>query len=116
MHETDLLPAEPAPDVAGPCETDPRGWPMALVAMALIGVAALRPAPAPEVPERVVGSRCESWMVDALPGIGPRTRERHRQHVRDGAPDALPVRARTIARQVFILPEPTTRSAALPAP
>lgn len=117
MIEPDLLPPEPPPvDQAEQRHVDPRGWPAAIIAMVAIGLWALRPAPAPTVPVRIATVDSTPWMVDALPGIGARTRERCWRAVQVGDLMALPERARPIAHQVFRPPDPATRSANPPAP
>jgi hypothetical protein len=104
MLEPHLLPSEHPPAHEETGEIDPRGWLMATVAMVLIGLWSMRPAPAPVVPERVDCALSEPWMVDALPGIGPRTRDRYWQIVRAGSLAGLPERSRTMARQAFRWP------------
>lgn len=112
MLEQDLLPAEPAPAIAEqPREIDPRGWLAVIVLMVLVGVWSSRPSPSPAIPDRITTSRCEPWMVDALPGIGARTRERYRRVVQAGDLSALPQRAQAIARQVFTWSDSPRRSA-----
>lgn len=112
MLERDLLPPEVVSvDDSLPTVVDTRGWLVAIVALVVIGLATLRPAPAPGIPERIANTRSEAWMVDALPGIGNRTRERHLQAVRDGRHTALPVRSQDVALQVFTWSTPTHTSA-----
>ena len=112
--EAGLLPPEPVPLAAdGAVAVDPRGWPALLVAMVLIAFWSLRPSPAPRVPDAVPCGAAAPWMVDALPGIGPRTRDTHWRQVRAGHQDQLPARARETARQVFSWP--ATSSGAAPA-
>lgn len=83
---------------------DSRGWVMVLVVMAIIGVFTLRSAPSPLVPNRIPVNTADAWMADALPGIGPKTRESMLQRIRLGSFDSLPARAQVIARQVFLQP------------
>lgn len=107
--ETSITPSEFA--VLQPVVTqhvDGRGGLAVIVAMALIGLISLRAAPAPTEPSRVALSAIgdnEAWMADALPGIGAKTREAMFHHLRAGHLEALPERARQMARQVFIIPE-----------
>lgn len=104
--EQGLLPPEPAfAVVVAPEEVDGRGWLMVMVAMVVIGLGSLRPSPVPAEPSRIPCAVSETWMADALPGIGVKTRELQLQKIRAGDIDALPERARAIARQVFITPE-----------
>lgn len=99
------MPPEPAVVVATmPKEIDGRGWLMVMVAMLVIGLAGLRPSPTPVEPRRVACTASEGWMADALPGVGVKTRDLQWQKIRSGEIAALPERARTIARQVFIWP------------
>lgn len=104
--EQDLIPPEPA--VASPASSlvDGRGWVMAVVAMVVIGVWTLRPAPAPSEPGRISAATSEPWMADALPGVGVKTRDEQWRRIRAGAIEALPERARAIAREVFTWPDP----------
>jgi hypothetical protein len=109
------------PDVERPITIgiDSRGWVMVLVAMVIIGVFTLRPAPSPLFPGRIQTNAAEAWMADALPGIGPKTRESMVHKIRLGAFDVLPARAQVIARQVFMLPaadQLPTGSSVLQAP
>lgn len=83
---------------------DSRGWVMVLVAMLIIGAFTLRSAPSPLVPNRIPVNTADAWMADALPGIGPKTRESMLQKIRLGAFDSLPARAQVIAHHVFIRP------------
>lgn len=111
MLERDLLPPDaPSVDESVPTVVDTRGWLVAMVALVVIGLVTLRSAPAPDIPERIANTQGEAWMVDALPGIGSRTRERHLQSVRDGRRAALPSRSQEVASQVFIWPTPTHTS------
>ena len=116
MIEADLLPVEPAavaPELTR--EVDPRGWVAVIIVLIVVGCWSLRPPPAPTIPQRIAIAQVEPWMVDALPGIGARTRERYWRLVRDGALTALPERARAIAHQVFTRGEAPTHSAPPPA-
>lgn len=99
------MPPEPAVVIATtPEEIDGRGWLMVMVAMVVIGLAGLRPSPTPIEPRRVACTASEAWMADALPGVGTKTRDLQWQRIRSGEIAALPERARTIARHVFIWP------------
>ena len=107
--ETSDIPSELAvfqPVVAE--HVDGRGGLAVIVAMALIGLISLRAAPAPTEPSRIALSALgenEVWMADALPGIGAKTRVAMFHQLRAGHLEALPERARQMARQVFIIPE-----------
>ena len=89
---------------------DGRGGFAVIVAMALIGMISLRAAPAPTEPSRVALADSEAWMADALPGIGAKTRVAMFHQLRAGHLEALPERARHMARQVFLIPESNERS------
>ncbi len=109
MIETSITPSDLVvlqPVVAE--HVDGRGGLVVIVAMALIGLVSLRAAPAPTEPSRValgaLGDN-EAWMADALPGIGAKTRAAMFHQLRAGHLEALPERARQMARQVFIIPE-----------
>jgi hypothetical protein len=103
--ESGLLPPDPTvlPPRSG-SEIDNRGWLMVIVAMVVIGWWSHRPVPAPAEPIRIPTAMSESWMADALPGIGAKTREAHWRHLRAGAISQLPERARAIARQILVWP------------
>ena len=109
MMETSITPADLAvlqPVVAE--HVDGRGGLVVIVAMVLIGLISLRAAPAPTAPSRIALSTLgdnEAWMADALPGIGAKTRVAMFHQLRAGHLEALPERARQMARQVFIIPE-----------
>ena len=89
---------------------DGRGGFAIIVAIALIGLISLRAAPAPTEPSRVALADSEAWMADALPGIGAKTRVAMFHELRAGHLEALPERARQMARQVFIIPEKSNGS------
>lgn len=114
MMETSITPSEFA--VLQPVVTqhvDGRGGLAVIVAMALIGLISLRPAPAPTEPSRVALGALgdsEAWMADALPGIGAKTRKAMFHQLRAGHLEALPERARQMARQVFTIPETNQQS------
>ena len=111
MIEADLLPTDPATHPSEPSRAiDARGWCAAIVLLALAGVWSLRTPPVPGIPQRIEVTQAEPWMVDTLPGIGARTRERYWRVVRTGVATALPERARAIARQVFTWPEGPRRN------
>ncbi len=98
---------------------DGRGWVMLLVALVAIGVSTMRPSPSPQEPDRIVVNSAEAWMADALPGIGPKTRESMLHKIRLGAFESLPTKAQQIARHVFMRPaegRPPTGSPAPQAP
>ena len=104
--ETSAIPSELAvlqPVVAE--HVDGRGGFAIIVAMAIIGLISLRAAPAPTEPSRVALADSEAWMADALPGIGAKTRVAMFHQLRAGHLEALPERARHMARQVFLIPE-----------
>ena len=109
MLETSITPSELAvlqPVVAE--HIDGRGGVAVIVAMVIIGLISLRAAAAPTEPSRVALSELgdnEVWMADALPGIGAKTRVAMFHQLRAGHLEALPERARQMARQVFIIPE-----------
>src|SRR5687768_6081546 len=109
--EQGLIPPDPvvAPP-AGPLGVDGRGWVKVLAAMVLIGLWGLRSPPSPGEPRRISNALSEPWMADALPGIGIKTRDGHRRNIRSGAIEALPERARVVARQVFTWPDPAPPS------
>jgi hypothetical protein len=85
---------------------------MALVAMVSIGLWTLRAPPSPSEPGRIPNAASEPWMADALPGVGIKTRDEQWRKIRAGALNALPERARDLAREVFIWSDrhPTTGS------
>jgi len=114
--EHDLLPPEPAVSVVvAPTEIDGHGWLSVMVAMAVIGLISLRLPPAPADPIRIPCTASEIWMADALPGVGIKTRDLQWQKIRSGEIDALPERARIIARQIFTWPEaPRSTDSELP--
>ncbi len=89
---------------------DGRGGFAVIVAIALIGLISLRAAPTPTEPSRVALADSEAWMADALPGIGAKTRVAMFHQLRTGHLEALPERARQMARQVFIIPEKSNGS------
>lgn len=119
--ERDLLPPEPAVvSPSGSEEVDGRGWSIVIMAMVLIGALSLRPTPQPGEPVRILHVDSQTWMADALPGIGVKTRDQQWRKIRAGEFAALPERARTIARQIFIWPDeprpsPHTSGSGLPA-
>lgn len=98
---------------------DGRGWVVLMAAMVVIGVLTLRSPPTPQLPYRIVVNSAVAWMADALPGIGPKTRESMLHKIRLGAFESLPARAQHIAGQVFIRPakdQPPTGRPDPPAP
>lgn len=58
-------------------------------------------SPRPGQPPHVPITQAETWMADALTGIGAKTRAAMAVHIRAGEIDALPARARTEARAFF---------------
>jgi hypothetical protein len=104
MQEADVATAPAAAPVSG--RIDARGWPAVIVLMLVVGLLAWRPSPAPDVPTRIAIDQGASWMAEALPGIGPRTRELRWQQIRAGELHALPQRAGVLAAEVFIWPAP----------
>ena len=117
--EQGLIPPDPmtAPP-AGSLAIDGRGWVTALVAMVLIGLWTFRAPPGPSEPRRIPTAMSEPWMADALPGVGIKTRDEQWRKVRAGTIDALPERARGMARVVFTWPDqhPPRSSSPLPTP
>lgn len=91
---------------------------MTLVAMVVIGLWTFRAPPSPSEPRRIPIDLSEVWMADALPGVGSKTRDDQWRKIRTGTIDALPERARAIAREVFIWPDrhPPTGSSRPPGP
>jgi hypothetical protein len=98
------LPTAPAAPRLDNAQIDPRGWVMVLLALVLIGFVALRSPPQPTIPLRVANVAAETWMADALPGVGPKTRDEMLQHIRTGDFASLPNRAQAIADVVFTRP------------
>jgi len=68
--------------------------------LAIAVVAAARRAAA-ERDHRLPAGDCEAWMADALPGIGPKTREAMAAAIRSGEWRHLPSGAREVAKRVF---------------
>lgn len=116
ITEQDLLPPGPVMIAAGSQQIDARGWLMVIIAMVGIGGWSLRPAPAPSEPQRIPHARSEVWMADALPGVGPKTREQHWQRLKDGRLDSVSEPARIVARQIFSWEEPPQTSGDAPQP
>lgn len=58
-------------------------------------------SPRPGQPPSVPLAQAETWMADALTGIGAKTRTAMAAHIRAGEIDALPARARAEARAFF---------------
>lgn len=104
MQEADVTAAPPATPAAQ--RIDERGWPAAMVLMLVVALLAWRPSPAPDVPARIAIDQGEAWMAEALPGIGPRTRDLRWQQIRAGDLRALPHRAGVLAAEVFTWPGP----------
>jgi hypothetical protein len=75
---------------------------LGIMCLLLGSVAWLRPAPGARIPQRMPSEHAQTWMTDALPGIGTKTRERTAQAIRSGQWNNLPDRARPLAEQVFI--------------
>jgi len=76
---------------------------VAMVAMLVaISLAALMRHPPPRTPERIPASVCETWMADALPGVGKKTRDAAAAAIRAGELEKLPPAARARARELFV--------------
>ena len=73
----------------------------ALVLLVAIGGLAVWRAARPPADHRLPAAQAEAWMADCLPGIGPVTREAMAAAIRSGDLEALPARARPVARRVF---------------
>lgn len=114
ITEQDLLPPEPVMVAAESQQVDGRGWLMVMIAMVVIGLWSLKPAPAPSEPHPIPYARSEAWMADALPGVGIKTRDQQWQRIRAGQLDTLPASARAIARQVFTWDESHQTSGGAP--
>jgi len=60
-----------------------------VVLLLAAGLAWLRPQPDRAAPEPLPAAACEVWMADAIPGVGPKSRESVAAGVRSGTiPDA----------------------------
>jgi hypothetical protein len=88
---------------------DGRGWVVVVLAMLVIGGLSLRSVPTPGEPARIAAHDSQDWMADALPGIGPKSRDLMASHIRAGAFDSLPARSQVIAKLVFTWPTTGTR-------
>lgn len=69
-----------------------KAWPALLLLAGLGALAVLRPAPARTPPPALPAAACETWMADALPGVGRVRREAVAAQIRAGA---VPAAART---------------------
>jgi len=58
-----------------------------LVLLALLAV--LRPLPSRQAPPPLAPAVCQSWMADAIPGIGPKRRDEAAAAIRAGAVPAV---------------------------
>ena len=70
--------------------------------LALAGWSTLRPRKMPAAPPLIPVAQAEVWMVDALPGIGPKRRDAALAAVRDGRLATLPKAAAVMAGAVFM--------------
>jgi hypothetical protein len=59
---------------------------IAVLALLLLaaGLACLRPLPDRAAPEPLPAATCETWMADAIPGVGPKSRDQVAAGVRAG--------------------------------
>lgn len=61
----------------------------AVAALALLllaaGLAWLRPLPDRAAPAPLPAAACETWMADAIPGVGPKNRDQVAAGIRSGA-------------------------------
>ena len=79
----------------------------ALTALALLiglGVwATVAPRQPTPVPPRVPAGAVETWMADALPGVGPKRRDAATAAIRDGRVEDVPAAARVAVGEAFDL-------------
>jgi hypothetical protein len=61
--------------------------PCAVLALLLLaaGLAWLRPLPDRGAPEPLPAATCETWMADAIPGVGPKSRAQVAAGIRAGS-------------------------------
>ncbi len=78
---------------------------LVLVMLVIAGLA-WRPAPGANIPPRLALSDAAPWMADALPGVGPKSRDQVATQLRQGNIKAIPSRARATIDSLFSpLPE-----------
>ncbi len=93
---------------------------LVLVMLVIAGLA-WRPAPGANIPPLMPLSDATPWMADALPGVGPKSRDQIATQLRQGNIKEIPTRARaTIDRLFSPLPKdhdsiPAPSSTAIPA-
>lgn len=60
---------------------------IAVLALLLLAIALawLRPQPDRAAPAPLPAAACETWMADAIPGVGPKSREQVAAGIRAGA-------------------------------
>lgn len=77
-------------------------WPVRwAVLTVLLALPLLHPGRPPWQPAPIPCHRCETWMAECLPGVGPKTSTRMTQAIRTGRIEVLPVKARSLARTWF---------------
>jgi hypothetical protein len=79
---------------------------LAAVLLAVALWAQLRPSRPIHAPQPVPAERAQAWMVDALPGVGPKRRDQAVVAVRQHLVEDLPKAARKMAREVFSFTRP----------
>ena len=79
-----------------------RWWAVLLLAGALLVGRVARLDPQPATPAQRDPAQAEAWMVDGLPGVGPKHLAGALAAVRAGRFDDLPKPARAMARTVFL--------------
>lgn len=75
-----------------------------VLVVALAGWGALRPRRVRLPPAQIPAAQVQPWMVDALPGVGPKRHAAALAAVQAGRFEDLPKAARATAEQVFERP------------
>jgi hypothetical protein len=74
---------------------------LVLVMLVIAGLA-WRPAPGANIPPPMALSDAAPWMADALPGVGPKSRDQVAKQLQQGSIKDIPARARAMVGHLFI--------------